>query len=86
MATYNDLRYVQKSADPAFFGPLRPPGARAPHSGIYRCTGCGLEEVSKVDDALPPEDAHRHRPDQGPIKWQLIVRAEHLADQGHPPS
>ena len=47
MAIYKYDDYVRKNAtDPAFDGEHRP-GATAPLSGIYRCVGCGREDISK---------------------------------------
>jgi len=51
------------------------PGTPAPHSGVYRCTGCGVEVASNRHQPLPPQNHHQHSPAQGLIRWRLIVYA-----------
>jgi hypothetical protein len=56
MATYKDksiLIYV----DSAAFDKLHNPGAVPPHSGIYRCQGCGVEIVAEQSRTFPPTKA-----------------------------
>jgi hypothetical protein len=75
MAMYkhgNRLKHVQ---DPAFDG-VHTPGQQAPFAGIYRCTGCGHEVGIASGHTLPPQTHHQH-PNIGPIRWQLLVFAEH---------
>ena len=51
-------------------------GERAPQSGLYRCCGCGHEIVSSAGYSFPPENHHRHAPDEGAIRWRLIASAQ----------
>lgn len=53
------------------------PGQAPPHSGIYRCMGCGREIVAEKARLLPPQNHHQHAPGQGPIRWRLVVFADH---------
>ena len=77
MAIYKYDAYVRKhAADPAFDGEHRP-GATAPLSGIYRCLGCGREDISKEGEstsAAEPPPAHDF---PGAIRWRLAVFADH---------
>jgi len=77
MAQYMDGGFLVPSNDPAF-GDEHKPGAPAPHSGIYRCTGCGWEVASVAGHHLPPQEHHTHpRSQPKPIVWRLIVLAQH---------
>ena len=77
MAIYKYDDYVRKNAtDPAFDGEHRP-GATAPLSGIYRCVGCGREDISKEGNPLPPQNHHQHTTVQGAVRWRLAVFADH---------
>jgi hypothetical protein len=49
----------------------------APHSGIYRCMGCGREVVAEKGGTLPPQNHHEHTAEQGPVRWRMIVYAGH---------
>ena len=55
------------------------PGAMTPVSGVYRCHVCGREIVSEENRPLPPQNHHQHAYNLGPIRWQLIVYADHQA-------
>lgn len=48
-----------------------------PVSGIYRCLGCSREIAATRGDPFPPAKHHPHGPPQGPIRWQMIVIADH---------
>jgi hypothetical protein len=72
MADYKYLHYLARSTDPKF-DPAHPPGAMTPHSGIYKCQGCGGEAVCNTGDPLPTEIHHQHAPNHGAIGWRLIV-------------
>jgi DNA-directed RNA polymerase subunit RPC12/RpoP len=48
-----------------------------PHSGIYRCMGCGREVVAEESRKLPPQNHHEHSSAQGKIRWRMIVYADH---------
>ncbi|MDP9003234.1 MAG: protein L [Verrucomicrobiota bacterium] len=65
---------MTNSSDPGF-DPAHPPGTTAPHTGIYKCQGCGREVISNIDDPLPPQNHHQHGLEQGAIAWRLIVAA-----------
>jgi hypothetical protein len=55
------------------FDLLHDPGAATPHSGVYRCEGCGKEVTSVHPHPLPPQNHHQHEPSQGRIRWRLAV-------------
>lgn len=76
MATYKYDAYVTKVDHSAFDG-TNSPGISTPHSGIYRCMGCGREDVSTKGHPLPPQNHHQHTQAQGSIRWRLIVYADH---------
>jgi hypothetical protein len=61
----------------AAFDTIHHPGQQTPHSGIYRCVGCGHEIVSVHNHVLPPQNHHQHTTQQGAIRWKLIVAATH---------
>lgn len=69
-------RYVSKTSDQAFDAEHRP-GATTPYSGLYRCMGCGKEDVSTEGHPLPPQNHHQHTQAQGAILWRLAVFADH---------
>ena len=75
MASYKNRSYLTESSDPAFDG-LHNPGTATPHSGIYRCEGCGHEIVSETGKSFPPQNHHQHTGSQGTIRWRLIVRTK----------
>lgn len=73
MAFYKYTEVMHRSSDAAFDRILES-GAYAPWPGIYRCEPCGREvAIAAADHALPTENHHQHRPDQGPIRWRLVV-------------
>lgn len=76
MALYNSSSYLTKSDDEAFNKDYNP-GSQPPHSGIYRCTGCGHEVVAEEKRQLPPQNHHQHTAAQGNIRWKMIVYADH---------
>jgi hypothetical protein len=75
MALYKDSRYVSTSTDAAF-DTSHKPGASTPHSGIYRCGGCGHEVASNAGNPLPPQNHHQHSTSQGAISWRMLVYAQ----------
>jgi len=75
MALYRYAQFLINSNDRAFEA-IHKPGAATPHSGVYRCEGCGHEVTSKEGDPLPPQNHHRHSEGQGTIRWRLIVCAQ----------
>lgn len=76
MAWYKYDQYVQKSSGDAYDSTYTP-GATVPHSGIYRCQGCGREIASNKGDPFPPQNHHQHTVAQGSIRWRLAVYADH---------
>lgn len=72
MAVYKHSQFLVKS-DHQAFDQIQTPGTATPHSGIYRCEGCGENEVSTFGHPLPPQNHHQHTQSQGPIRWRLIV-------------
>ena len=72
MAQYKYLHYLTNLSDPKF-DPALAPGAVTPHSGIYKCQGCGNEIISTAGDPLPPPSHHQHSLKEGGIAWRLIV-------------
>jgi len=75
MALYKSGTYLQQSQDAPFDGE-HSPGGTTPHSGIYRCTGCGREVVSEEDRPFPPQNHHQHTTSQA-MRWRMIVYADH---------
>ena len=76
MAWYKDERYLKKSPGDAYDHDYQP-GVAAPNAGIYRCMGCGREIAIASGHILPPQNHHTHSPQQGAIRWRLIVYADH---------
>jgi hypothetical protein len=74
MALYKYSQFVGMS-DSAAFDTLHKPGATTPHSGIYRCEGCGHEIASNGGNPLPPQNHHQHTTSQGAIQWRMTVYA-----------
>ncbi|HEY0976979.1 MAG TPA: hypothetical protein VGE21_05870 [Flavobacteriales bacterium] len=72
MARYQHTSHVRMVAD-AIFEELHAPGTPAPHSGIYKCMGCGWEVASNNHQPLPPQNHAQHDPKEGDIRWRLIV-------------
>lgn len=72
MADYKYSHFLTNTPDPRF-DPAHPPGAVSPHSGIYKCQGCGCEVVARADEQLPALDHHQHAVKQGGIAWRLAV-------------
>jgi hypothetical protein len=75
MALYKYIQYLRQSSDAAFDS-VHAPGHSTPHSGIYRCEGCGKEVASNGGNPLPPQNHHQHSPAQGSIRWRMAVYAE----------
>jgi len=75
MALYKYSQFLGSSTDGAFDA-IHNPGSSTPHSGIYRCEGCGHEVASNAGNPLPPQNHHQHSTSQGNIRWQMIVYAQ----------
>lgn len=76
MAWYKYSQYLQASGSDAY-DRVFSPGEIAPWSGIYRCTTCHTEAACNQNQPLPPQTHHVHVQSLGPIRWTLIVYAEH---------
>ena len=76
MALYKNGNYLTQSNDAAFDVDHKP-GETPPHSGIYRCIGCGREIVAEQERSFPPQNHHTHTQSQGAILWRMIVYADH---------
>jgi len=76
MASYQESRWVVQTRDSAF-DQDHLPGYAAPWAGIYRCMGCHREIGIASGHVLPPQSHHTHTPQQGHIRWRLIVYADH---------
>ncbi len=73
MVLYKNIGYFSKS-ESSEFDTTRSPGTSAPHSGIYRCEGCGSEIAANLGDPLPPQNREQHDPNRhGTIRWRLIA-------------
>jgi hypothetical protein len=72
MAQYKYSHYLTNLPDPRF-DPAHSPSATTPHTGIYKCQGCGTEVVSGAGDPLPPQSHHQHSLAQGGFGWRLVV-------------
>lgn len=74
MALYKNPAVLSQS-NHAAFDQVNVPGSTTPHSGIYRCVGCGKEIAANEGTPMPPQNHHQHSVAQGTIRWQLIVYA-----------
>jgi hypothetical protein len=72
MALYKYLNILVQTDDPAF-DVIYKPGQTPPHSGIYRCEGCGHEVVAEASRSFPTQNHKQHTSAQGDIRWRLIV-------------
>ena len=75
MALYKYSQFVSSSTDQAF-DTIYSPGTSTPHSGIYRCEGCGREIASNSGNPFPPQNHHQHSANQGTIRWRMAVYAQ----------
>ncbi|MEY2507198.1 MAG: hypothetical protein QOH01_1527 [Verrucomicrobiota bacterium] len=75
MAQYKYSHYLARLPDQKF-DPAHPPGTSTPHTGIYKCQGCGVEVISIAGDPLPPSTHHPHSLAQGGMAWRLIVATD----------
>lgn len=74
MALYKYDKFLTQDST-AEFDAIHKPGESVPHSGIYRCEGCGKEATCNMGDPLPPQNHHQHTTSQGDIRWRMIVWA-----------
>lgn len=74
-ALYKYSQFLVKS-DHQAFDQIHEPSAATPHSGIYRCEGCGKCVTSVSTHPLPPQNHHQHSYQQGRIRWRLVVSHE----------
>jgi hypothetical protein len=75
MALYKRATEVNPSTDAAF-DTHHHPGGVVPHSGVYRCLGCGREIASNAGTTFPPQNHHQHTTNLGSIVWRLGVYAQ----------
>jgi hypothetical protein len=75
MTTYYQSLTHLTQLNASVFDTLHTPGQATPHSGIYRCEGCGAAVASNTGNPLPPQNHHQHSSAQGAIRWRLIVWA-----------
>jgi hypothetical protein len=76
MAQYKHASYLENH-DSEAFDRLHGPGDVTPHSGIYRCEGCGREIASNLGNPLPSQNGTQHDPSiHGTVRWRMIVHAE----------
>ena len=75
MAFYKHGNQLRQSAS-VEYDKTHTPGATVPHSGVYRCQGCGREIAANERDPFPPQNHHQHEYSQGAIRWRLIVYAD----------
>lgn len=75
MAAYQDASILVQLTHDAF-NKIYTPGTKAPDAGIYRCTGCGYEIGTAEEHDLPPQ-IHNTHPPGTPIRWELVVFAQH---------
>lgn len=75
MALYKHAQFLSQSSHQVF-DEIHTPGSATPHSGIYRCEGCGDEIASNAGNPLPPQNNHQHGSAQGPTRWRLVVYAQ----------
>lgn len=78
MAWYKHGNFLQQSNSDAY-DLVHQLGSRVPHSGIYRCMGCGREIAANEGDPFPPQNHHQHSMSQGNVRWRLIVFADGTA-------
>ena len=82
MAYYKDLSTLLHTCS-SEFDVTHAPGAIPPHSGIYRCQGCGVEIVAEQRRSFPPTQvcSQHHSPGKtGHVLWKMIVYARHKDD------
>ena len=76
LALYKYGHSLTQSQDGAFDA-VHSPGIAAPNAGIYKCTGCGHEIGIASGHTLPPQSHPQHPASLGPIRWKLLVYAQH---------
>lgn len=74
-ALYKYSQFLAQS-DHQAFDRIYEASVETPHSGIYRCEGCGRCVTSVSSHPLPPQNHHQHTPPQGRIRWRLVVSHE----------
>lgn len=71
MAFYADKKNVQVSNRLQQYDEIRLPGEKPPSPGIYKCQGCGYEDViNRECGKLPPCSSCN-----GDDGWKLLVKA-----------
>lgn len=69
MPLYSNPKIFKRSANTAF-NALHNPGSKPPHSGIYRCEGCGVEVVAEQGRTFPPTHSHNA---PAHVRWRLVA-------------
>jgi hypothetical protein len=69
---YGEFLHQENGAE---YDTVYQPSSTTPISGVYRCDGCGLSVTSVKDHPLPPQNHHQHTPQQGHIRWRLVVKS-----------
>lgn len=72
MALYKDGSKLSYN-NHANFDKIWKPGETPPDNGIYECQGCGDEIASNKGVQLPSQNHRQHSPQQGAIRWKMIV-------------
>ena len=75
LALYKYNQFLEKS-DHQAFDQVWEAAAQTQYSGVFRCEGCGRWVTSVYPHPLPPQNHHQHLPQQGRIRWRLIVSHE----------
>lgn len=76
MALYRNAQLVVKADPHAAWEKVWKPGETPDHAGIYRCQGCGDEIASNKSVQLPTQNHRQHSPNQGLVRWQLLVATQ----------
>lgn len=75
MAKYKYSQVLNAAITNAF-DVKHPPGSTVPHSGIYRCEHCHLEDANNKGNPFPPQNHHQHADRSKPIEWRLMVATQ----------
>src|SRR5262245_18763202 len=72
MAYYKYIHFLEHEDSPEYDS-AHEAGAAAPFSGIYHCAACGSSVTAAYALPLPAHDHHQYSPQQGRIRWRLVV-------------
>lgn len=76
MALYRDDKRVLRAKEGPAWEKIWKPGETPDFAGIYRCEGCGDEIASNKSVRLPTQNHRQHSPNQGDIRWRLLVATQ----------